>query len=96
MKQSGKILIVDDEEDILLSLQFFLSQHFELVKTENNPFHLPRHLRNENYDLILLDMNFKRGDTSGKDGMMWLRKTLELKPDASVIRVICLRVVSTW
>ena len=95
MKQQGKILIVDDEEDILLSLQFFLSQHFSLVKTENNPFHLPRHLRNENYDLILLDMNFKRGDTSGKDGMMWLRKVLEIKPDASVIMVTAYADVKT-
>ncbi|MCB0584609.1 MAG: response regulator, partial [Phaeodactylibacter sp.] len=72
-KQSAKILIVDDEEDILLSLQFFLSQHFEEVKTESNPFQLPRLLRNNQFDLIILDMNFKKGDTSGQDGMMWLK-----------------------
>lgn len=95
MKQTGKILIVDDEEDILLSLSFFLSQHFSEVKTENNPFHLPRLLRNDQYDLILLDMNFKKGDTSGKDGMSWLRKVLELQPSANVIMITAYADVKT-
>ena len=95
MKQDGKILIVDDEEDILLSLSFFLSQHFSAVKTENNPFHLPRLLRNDQYDLILLDMNFKKGDTSGNDGMQWLRKVLELQPNANVIMITAYADVKT-
>lgn len=95
MKQKGKILIIDDEEDIQLSLQLFLSQHFTQVQTEGNPFHIPRILRNSDYDLILLDMNFKKGDTSGKDGMMWLNKILELKPTANVIMITAYADVKT-
>ncbi len=95
MKQAGKILIVDDEEDILLSLRLFLSQHFDSVHTENNPYHIPRHLRTQYYDLILLDMNFRKGDTSGKDGMKWLQKILELKPQASVIMITAYADVKT-
>lgn len=95
MKQNGKILIVDDEEDILLSLSFFLSQHFSEVKTESNPFHIPRLLRNDKYDLVLLDMNFKKGDTSGRDGMKWLRKVLELQPTANVIMITAYADVET-
>lgn len=94
-KSPGKILIVDDEEDILISLKMFLSQHFERVQTETNPFHLPRHLRNNDYQLILLDMNFRPGDTSGKDGMQWLRKTLELAPEANVIMMTAYADVKT-
>lgn len=94
-KQSASILIVDDEEDILLSLQFFLSQHFEEVKTEPNPYQLPRLLRNQQFDLIILDMNFKKGDTSGKDGMMWLNKVLELDPAANVIMITAYADVKT-
>ncbi len=94
-KKKARILIVDDEEDILLSLKFFLSQHFTDVTTENNPFQLPRHLRNGDYDLIMLDMNFRKGDTSGKDGMMWLEKTIELKPDAQVIMITAYADVKT-
>lgn len=94
-KKKARILIVDDEEDILLSLKFFLSQHFTEVITENNPFQLPRHLRNGDYDLIMLDMNFRKGDTSGRDGMMWLEKTMELKPDAHVIMITAYADVKT-
>ncbi|MCB0593707.1 MAG: sigma-54-dependent Fis family transcriptional regulator [Lewinellaceae bacterium] len=94
-KQSAKILIVDDEEDILLSLQFFLSQHFEEVKVESNPYQLPRLLRTDQFDLIILDMNFKKGDTSGKDGMMWLSKVLELDPAANVIMITAYADVKT-
>lgn len=94
-KKQARILIVDDEEDILLSLKFFLSQHFTDVTTENNPFQLPRLLRNGDYDLIMLDMNFRKGDTSGKDGMMWLEKTIELKPDAQVIMITAYADVKT-
>ena len=87
MKQAGKILVIDDEEDILLSLKYFLSQHFQRVSTENNPYHIPRLLRREKYDLILLDMNFRKGDTSGKEGLQWLQKIMELQPGVSVIMI---------
>ena len=46
MTKTGNILIIDDEEDILLSLRLFLRQHFEKVDTENNPNLIPRRLRN--------------------------------------------------
>ncbi|MEN0005369.1 MAG: sigma-54 dependent transcriptional regulator [Bacteroidota bacterium] len=87
MKQPAKLLIVDDEEDILLSLRFLLQQHYSSVQTEHNPYQLVRVLRNQSFDLILLDMNFRKGDTSGKDGLHWLQKVKELQPQASVIMI---------
>lgn len=95
MKQDANILIIDDEEDVLISLKFFLSQHYSKVHTERNPFHIPRLLRKEDYHLILLDMNFKKGDTSGKDGLMWLQKIHELKPSACVIMITAYADVKT-
>ncbi len=95
MTKTGNILIIDDEEDILLSLKLFLSQHFEKVDTENNPNLIPRKLRNAKYDLILLDMNFRKGDTSGRDGIKWLKKILELDPDAHVILITAYADVKT-
>lgn len=95
MTKPGNILIIDDEEDILLSLKLFLRQHFEQVDTENNPNLIPRRLRNNKYDLILLDMNFRKGDTSGQDGIRWLKKILELDPDAHVILITAYADVKT-
>ncbi len=85
MASPAKVLIIDDEEDILLSLRMFLRNQVALVHTEHNPNLIPRLLRKENYDVILLDMNYRKGETSGNDGLRWLEKILELKPDASVI-----------
>jgi DNA-binding NtrC family response regulator len=87
MRNNATILIVDDEEDILLTLRLFLKQHFENVITEHNPNLLPRLMRQHEPDVILLDMNFRKGDTTGREGMQWLRKVLELDPQASVIMI---------
>ena len=85
MIEKANLLIVDDEADILLSLKMYLEPHFGKIQTETNPYQIPRHLRKESYDLVLLDMNFKKGDTSGKEGLMWLEKILELKPNTSIV-----------
>ncbi|MEM1321476.1 MAG: sigma-54 dependent transcriptional regulator [Bacteroidota bacterium] len=87
MKKEARILIVDDEEDILFTLRLFLKQHFTMVRTEHNPHHIPRLMRQERFDLILLDMNFRKGDTSSSDGLQWLRKVIELDPQATVIMI---------
>ncbi|MEL7195864.1 MAG: sigma-54 dependent transcriptional regulator [Bacteroidota bacterium] len=94
-QQSARILIVDDEEDILLSLRLLLSRHFTEVVTENNPYQLPRHLRGKPFDLVMLDMNFKTGDTSGNEGMRWLAKIVELSPETGVIMMTAYADVKT-
>ncbi len=86
-KKSGNILIVDDNEDLLLAARLFLKQHFSLVHTEHDPEKIPSLLQNENYDVILLDMNFTMDSTSGVEGFMWLDKVLQLDPSAVVILI---------
>lgn len=84
-KQSGKILIVDDDEIILLSAQMFLEQYFSEVHTLDKPEKIPNQLAKASYDVILLDMNFRQGETSGKEGMKWLKKILEISPETNVL-----------
>ncbi len=81
----ARILIVDDDQDVLLAARLFLKQHLRVVHTERNPENLPNLLKTENYDVILLDMNFSRDATSGKEGFFWLNKILEIDPAAVVI-----------
>ncbi len=85
LKKTGKILVVDDDQDILLAARLFLKKHFLLVNTESNPDAIPTQLKNESYDIILLDMNFARGASSGKEGFQWLNTILELDPSAVVV-----------
>ena len=84
-KIKARLLIVDDDTDILLAAKMFLRQHIDIVHTEKNPQNIPDLLKNDNYDVILLDMNFSREATSGKEGFHWLNVILEHDPAATVI-----------
>jgi DNA-binding NtrC family response regulator len=84
---SGCILVVDDNEDLLLAARLFLKQHFALVHTERDPEKIPLLMRNETYDVILLDMNFTVDATSGSEGFHWLEHILQLDPSAVVIMI---------
>ncbi|MBI3110448.1 MAG: sigma-54-dependent Fis family transcriptional regulator [Ignavibacteriales bacterium] len=86
-KRLGSILIIDDDEDVLLAAQMFLKHHAARVRTEHAPETIPTLLKNETYDIILLDMNFTRDVSSGHEGFSWLRKIIELDPSAVVILI---------
>ena len=88
MKQKyGKILIIDDDVDVLQAARLFLKQHVEFIHTEADPTTIPSLLKNENYDVILLDMNFAGDVTSGKEGFDWLNKILEIDSSAVVVLI---------
>ncbi len=86
-KRTGKILIVDDDEDILHAGRLFLKQYFAHVHTEKSPERIPPLLKNETYDVILLDMNFAKGATSGKEGFQWLSRISKIDPSAVVVLI---------
>ncbi|RKY66364.1 MAG: sigma-54-dependent Fis family transcriptional regulator [Candidatus Latescibacterota bacterium] len=83
----GKILVVDDDEDVLLAARLLLKQHGALVHTEKDPERIPGLLKNETYDVILLDMNFSRDATGGHEGFHWLERILESDPSAVVVLI---------
>src|SRR5210317_665534 len=84
-KKEGKILIVDDNEDMLIALRIFLSRNFASIETLKNPNLIPSKLERNTYDIILLDMNFRAGKASGNEGIFWLNKILELDRNATVV-----------
>lgn len=87
IKKSAKILVVDDNEDILLAAKLLLKPVVSIVHTEKDPGNIPQLLRNEIYDVIFLDMNFTQDMTSGKEGFFWLNQILSIDPTAVVILI---------
>ncbi len=85
MKKKGKILIVDDNEEILVALRLQLSTYFEKVATERKPEMIPSWMNREGFDVIVLDMNFRAGINTGNEGIFWMNKILSLDPDISVV-----------
>jgi DNA-binding NtrC family response regulator len=86
-KQSGKILIVDDNEGLLKSLRYSLKFEFDQVDGIRSPNQLTSVLREQSYDLILLDMNFQAGRNTGNEGLFWLKEILGIDPAMSVIMI---------
>jgi len=86
-KKKGKIIIIDDDEDILRAARLFLKQHVAEVHTEKTPDIIPELLKNNTYNVMLLDMNFAKGETSGQEGFSWLRKIHEIDPSVVVILI---------
>jgi len=84
-KKEGHILIVDDNKELLLALKFYLQPHFKKVLTEHNPNRIKEHLGKEQYDMILLDMNFTSGINNGNEGLYWLKEVLKVDPDMAVV-----------
>jgi len=86
-KRFTKILIIDDNEDILTAARLLLKPHAGMVVTEKNPNMIPQLMMNDNYDLIFLDMNFTHDMTSGQEGFFWLNEILKIDPSAVVILI---------
>ncbi|TAF33646.1 MAG: sigma-54-dependent Fis family transcriptional regulator [Cytophagales bacterium] len=81
------ILVIDDNEDVLLALKLLLKKYAKNIFIEKNPKKIPFLLNHQQYDVILLDMNFSEDITSGKEGFYWLEHILEQKPEANVVMI---------
>lgn len=79
--------MIDDDEDVLLAAKMLLKKQSHHVIIEKNPNKIPFLLNNDSYDVILLDMNFSKDITSGKEGFYWLEQILERDPNAVVILI---------
>jgi len=83
--KTGNILAVDDNEDILFALKLLLKPHVEKITTLNSPDKIPELLLKENFDMVLLDMNFNKDAISGQEGFDWLSRILQIDPQAVVV-----------
>lgn len=87
MKKNGRILVVDDDTDVLNAARLYLKQHVEKVDVESNPKLIPTLMKGYDYDVILLDMNFHEDVSSGEEGFKWLEKILEIDSAMAVVLI---------
>ena len=87
MSDIGTILIVDDDEDILTAGRLLLRREFADVLTVTDPRQLPDLLARHEIDVVLLDMNFGPGESSGEQGLHWLGRILDVDPQAIVVMI---------
>jgi len=92
---ADSILVVDDDADILTAARLLLKRHVGAVTTSNQPERIPALLAERPYDAILLDMNFAIGAQSGREGLSWLGRILELDPQAVVVLMTAYSAIET-
>lgn len=85
--KTGQILVIDDDDDVLQAAKLLLKQHVARVDTEKNPGSIPNLIRNYDYDVVLLDMNFTEDVSSGKEGFQWLQKIHEIDSSLAVVLI---------
>jgi two-component system, NtrC family, response regulator HydG len=84
-KLPASILIIDDDPHVILTSRLILKEHFEKIETLESPKTLESKLKQQEYDVILLDMNFKPGTTSGNEGIFWMNRIRQLSPQVQVV-----------
>jgi len=84
-EKQGRILAIDDNEDILFALKLLLRPHVEQIETLSGPERIPEMLKKEMWDVILLDMNFTKDAISGQEGFDALQQIMDIDPNAVVV-----------
>jgi len=85
--KKATILIVDDDLDVLTAVKLLLKTEVNEIITEKNPENLNSLLQRNQVDLVLLDMNFNSAINTGNEGLYWLKKVKEWKPNVCVIMI---------
>lgn len=94
-KMQAQILIIDDQEDILLSAKLLLKKHFETILTVSSPKKIVQLLADNPIDVVLLDMNYRIGFEDGREGIHWLKEIKTLSPNTIVILMTAFGKVET-
>jgi two-component system, NtrC family, response regulator HydG len=85
--RTASILVIDDDVDVLTAVRLLLRPEVKDIVTEKNPENIRSILSRQAFDVILLDMNFNSSINTGNEGIFWLKKIRELKPETAVIMI---------
>lgn len=85
--KTASILVIDDDVDVLTAVRLLLKPEVKEIVTEKNPENIRSILAKQEFDVILLDMNFNSSINTGNEGIFWLKKIREFKSTASVIMI---------
>ncbi|WP_426061023.1 sigma-54-dependent transcriptional regulator [Hymenobacter sp. B1770] len=93
--KKARVLVVDDDTDVLFAVRMLLKPEVQEVVTEKNPELLLSLLSKQRFDVIFLDMNYKSTLGTGNEGLYWLGRIREKDPTATVIMITAHGEIST-
>jgi DNA-binding NtrC family response regulator len=83
----GTVVIVDDNREVLNSLEKIVRQEFEAVLTLTNPNRIVETLGRRDVDIVMIDMNFRSGLHNGNEGLFWMNEIFKYDKNISVVIV---------
>lgn len=84
-KHDATIAVVDDDADVLASVHMHLGRFFKEVNTFSTPAEFMTYLQSNAADALLLDMNYRKGEYDGKEGLQFLYDLKEHHPLLEVV-----------
>jgi len=85
MRGGARILIAEDDPDVLRAARIALSPDAEHVETVSTVDALDEVLAAASFDVVLLDMNFVSGERSGHQGLNTLARIQACDPCLAVV-----------
>ena len=82
-----RALFLDDDADVLAAADLVLRRHGFDLGTAQTPEAAEALLAEHHFDVLLLDLNFRRGDTSGEAGLAFLRRRMADRPHLPIVVV---------
>lgn len=80
-----RILIADDQQDVLDALRLLLKGHGYVTELVNSPIDLLAALAGGEFDLVLMDLNYARDTTSGREGLDLLSELKQLEAAPPIV-----------
>src|SRR5262245_5675793 len=74
MSNTARLLIADDQPDVLEALRLLLKPEGYFIDTASSPAQLLRAMELKDYDVVLMDLNYTRDTTSGEEGLDLLQR----------------------
>ena len=85
--KDAHILIIDDDEDVLIALRILLKSMVKSITVNKNPNAINELLEKQDFDVVILDMNFNGLVNTGNEGIFWLKKIKEINSKIDVILI---------
>ena len=85
MANDGRILIADDQPDVLEALRLLLKGEGFGIESANSPAGIMAALETGDFDVVLMDLNYTRDTTSGQEGLDLLSRIHSNDPSTTVV-----------
>jgi DNA-binding NtrC family response regulator len=85
LPSEGRILIADDQSDVLEALRLLLKGEGFGIESANSPAGIMGALETSDFDVVLMDLNYTRDTTSGQEGLDLLARIHSNDPSTTVV-----------